>query len=261
MGMGNFMTDKTWFTIDKVDDSTFIISEYRHPEETHCYLLCGSEKALLIDTGLGICNIYNEVIKLTEKSVSAVSTHVHWDHIGGHRYFENFYAHEAEQKWLCGEFPLPIALIQKMITDAYDLPSNYVVEKYKIFQGNPNELLEDGDVIELGDRKIKVIHTPGHSPGHMCFFDETNKYMFTGDLIYKGTLFANYQSTDPQEYLASVNKLLTYNADRIFPGHHTLNISPEFVEQVKNALQKLNNDNLLCHGSGRFDYDDWSILL
>ena len=59
------MAEKTWFTIDKVDESTFIISEYRHPEETHCYLLCGSKNALLIDTGLGICNICNEIIKLT----------------------------------------------------------------------------------------------------------------------------------------------------------------------------------------------------
>ncbi len=49
-----------WFTIDKIDDTTYIISEYRHPEETHCYLLIGSERCLLIDTGLGIGNIYEQ---------------------------------------------------------------------------------------------------------------------------------------------------------------------------------------------------------
>ena len=43
-----------WFTIDRIDESSFIISEYRHWEETHAYLLCGKERALLIDTGLGI---------------------------------------------------------------------------------------------------------------------------------------------------------------------------------------------------------------
>ena len=52
-----------WFTIDKIDGDTYIISEYRHWEETHCYLLNGSERSLLIDTGLGICNIFDEVIK------------------------------------------------------------------------------------------------------------------------------------------------------------------------------------------------------
>lgn len=58
---------KDWFTIDKIDDTTYIISEYRHWEETHCYLLIGSERCLLIDTRLGICNIYEQVRKLTDE--------------------------------------------------------------------------------------------------------------------------------------------------------------------------------------------------
>jgi hypothetical protein len=53
-----------WFTIDQVDKETHTISEYRHWEETHCYLLNGSRYSLLIDTGLGICNIHNEVSNL-----------------------------------------------------------------------------------------------------------------------------------------------------------------------------------------------------
>ena len=65
-----------WFTIDRVDDNTCIISEYRHWEETHCYLLNGSERSLLIDTGLDISNIYGEVIKFTNKSITAVATHI-----------------------------------------------------------------------------------------------------------------------------------------------------------------------------------------
>lgn len=87
---------KNWFTIDQIDADTHIISEYRHWEETHCYLLEGEERCLLIDTGLGICNISEEVKKLTDKPVTAVATHIHWDHIGGHEYYPDFYAHEAE---------------------------------------------------------------------------------------------------------------------------------------------------------------------
>ena len=63
-----------WFTIDRIDSETIIISEYRHWEETHCYLLNGKEKSLLIDTGLGISNIYDEVRKLTDKPIAAVAT-------------------------------------------------------------------------------------------------------------------------------------------------------------------------------------------
>ena len=85
-----------WFTIDKVDADTWIISEYRHWEETHCYLLNGQERSLLIDTGLGICDISKIISGLTDKPVTAVATHIHWDHIGGLAHYPDFYAHEAE---------------------------------------------------------------------------------------------------------------------------------------------------------------------
>ncbi|PKL27389.1 MAG: MBL fold metallo-hydrolase, partial [Spirochaetae bacterium HGW-Spirochaetae-2] len=87
---------KDWFSIDRIDTDTCIISEYRHWEETHCYLINGTASSLLIDTGLGICNIHAEVMKLTNKPIIAVATHIHWDHIGGHRYFPDFYAHKDE---------------------------------------------------------------------------------------------------------------------------------------------------------------------
>ena len=66
---------KEWFTINQIDTATYIISEYRHWEETHCYLLNGSRRSLLIDTGLGISNIYNEAVKLTDKPIAAAATH------------------------------------------------------------------------------------------------------------------------------------------------------------------------------------------
>ena len=65
-----------WFTIDTIDKDTYIISEYRHWEETHCYLLQGQEKSLLIDTGLGICDISVPVKALTDRPVAAAATHL-----------------------------------------------------------------------------------------------------------------------------------------------------------------------------------------
>lgn len=125
---------KPWFTIDEIDDRTHIISEYRHWEETHCYL-----------------------------------------------------------------------------------PEGYDVSTYEFFQGTPTRVLHDGDVIELGDRSIDVFHTPGHSPGHMCFWEASTGYLFTGDLVYKDTLFAYYPSTDPQEYLCSLEKSPRYLSRGSFP--------------------------------------------
>jgi len=129
----------TWFTIDHIDKETYVISEYRHWEETHCYLLNGSEYSLLIDTGLGICGIHNQVNKLTDKPVIAIATHIHWDHIGGHRFFPDFYAHKAELNWLNGEFPLTIEQIKGMVVDRCDLPKGYDVNTYEFFSGQPGK--------------------------------------------------------------------------------------------------------------------------
>lgn len=71
-----------WFTVEMIDETTYAISEYKHCEETHCYLLIGDGKALLIDTGLGVANIKEVVEAITSLPVLAVATHVHWDHIG-----------------------------------------------------------------------------------------------------------------------------------------------------------------------------------
>ena len=133
----------------------------------------GKEKSLLIDTGLGISNIYDEVRKLTDKPIAAVATHIHWDHIGGHKYFPEFYAHAEELDWLDGKFPLTIETVKEMVVDRCDLPDGFHVDDYVFFQGIPTKVLNDHDVIDIGGREIEVLHTPGHSPGHLCFGKKT----------------------------------------------------------------------------------------
>lgn len=250
-----------WFTVGQIDKDTWMLSEYRHPEETHCYLLNGSGRSLLIDTGLGIFNIYDEVRKLTDNPVTAVATHIHWDHIGGLKYFPDFYAHRKELKWLSGEFPLPIEMIKKMAVGHCDLPENYDIDTYTVFQGVSTRVLNDGDIIDIGGRRIQVLHTPGHSPGHMCFWEKEKGYLFTGDLVYKGTLFAYYPSTNPEDYLKSLEKISQLPVERVFPGHHSLDIQPEILIRMRNAFRRLEEEGKLQHGSGAFDYGDWVVWL
>ncbi|MDE5897214.1 MAG: MBL fold metallo-hydrolase [Clostridia bacterium] len=252
---------KNWFTVDRIDDITYCISEYRHWEETHCYLLIGNARCLLIDTGLGICNIAEQVKKLTEKPVVAVATHIHWDHIGGHRYFPDFYAHENELPWLHGEFPLSIQTVRNMVVDSCDLPEGFDVNAYEMFQGTPTKVLNGGETIELGERQIEVLHTPGHSPGHLCFWEKNRGYVFTGDLIYRDTLFAYYPSTDPEAYLASLETIAALPAKKLFPAHHSLEILPELAVRMRNALRELKRQGKLRHGAGTFDFGDWAIRL
>jgi glyoxylase-like metal-dependent hydrolase (beta-lactamase superfamily II) len=252
---------KPWFTVTQIDESTHIISEYRHWEETHSYLLEGNDRALLIDTGLGICDISKEVQKLTDKPVTAVATHIHWDHIGGHQYYPDFYAHEDELNWLTGQFPLTMEVVRGMVTDRCELPEGYDVSKYELFQGTPTRVLQDGDVIELGNRTITALHTPGHSPGHLCFWEAERGYLYTGDLVYKDTLFAYYPSTDPQAYLKSLEKIAALPVKKVFPAHHSLEIEPEILDRMRDEFSKLDREGKLHHGSGTFDYGDWAIWL
>lgn len=250
-----------WFTLDKIDNETFILSEYRHWEETHCYLLCGTKKALLIDTGLGICDISQEVKKLTHLPVTAAATHIHWDHIGGHRYFPDFYAHEAELPWLQGEFPLSMETVREMVLDRCDPPEDFDIGKYELFQGAPARVLRDGDVIDLGGRLVEVLHTPGHSPGHMCFFERERGYLFTGDLVYKDVLFAYCPSTDPEAYPESMERVAALPAERVFPAHHSLDTQPELLVRIRDAFRNLKAEGKLHHGGGQFDCGDFGIWI
>lgn len=250
-----------WFTHGKIDHDTFILSEYRHWEETHCYLLCGTNKALLIDTGLGICDISKEIKKLTALPVTAVATHIHWDHIGGHKYYPDFYAHEAELDWLNGKFPLSRETVRQMVLDRCEAPEDFDIGQYEMFQGAPTRVLEDGDVIDLGGRRLEALHTPGHSPGHMCFFERERGYLFTGDLVYKDMLFAYYPSTDPEAYLASMERAASLPVKRVFPAHHSLDTSPELLARVRDAFRELKAAGKLHHGGGQFDYGDFGIWI
>jgi Zn-dependent hydrolases, including glyoxylases len=119
-----------------------------------------------------------------------------------------FYVHEAETEWINGGFPLTIEQVRDFLTEEpCDFPKDFDVNKYHLFKGVPTRVLKDGDTIELGKRTIQILHTPGHSPGSMCFYEKDNGYLYTGDLIYIGELFAYYPSTDPIAYMNSIKKL------------------------------------------------------
>lgn len=250
-----------WFTTESLDGDTYVLSEDRHWEHTHCYLLNGSARSLLIDTGLGIGDLNGLVRDLTDRPVVAVATHAHWDHIGGHSGFPCFYVHEAEQKWLDGAFPLPLAQVRAMVADCDSLPRDFRPETYTIFQGTPNRVLQDGDEIDLGGRRLQVLHTPGHSPGHMCFWEAERGYLFTGDLVYMGTLFASYPSTDPAAYLTSLKRVAAFAGKTGFSrASRPANATGYFACDGR-GFSGATGCGALHHGSGTFSYGDWSVQL
>lgn len=257
---GLFM--RGWFTVEEIDGQTLAISEYQHWEQVHSYLVIGSEKAALIDTGLGVSNIKNIVTQLTDLPIQVVTTHVHWDHIGGHSLFEDIAVHRYEEGWLAEKFPIPLAVVKSnLMKDPCDFPASFKIDDYTIYQGKPTLVLDDNDIINLGNRKLQVIHTPGHSPGHICLYESDTGYLFTGDLIYKGTLYAFYPSTNPVDFMNSVKKLLTIPVKRILPAHNSLNISVSLISDINEAFSSIEKQGNLVQGNGVFDFGEFRIWI
>ncbi|WP_369297697.1 MBL fold metallo-hydrolase [uncultured Neglectibacter sp.] len=249
-----------WFTIEPLDKDTYAISEYRHWEETHCYLLLGTSSALLIDTGLGVSNIKEEVDKLTDLPITVATTHAHWDHIGGHGLFGSIAVHRLERNWLAEKFPIPLAAVKgSLLQKACDFPPDFSPNAYQIFQGEPQLLLEDGTEFDLGNRIIQTIYTPGHSPGHCCFYEPERQYLFSGDLLYRGCLYAFYPTTDPLLFYQSVQKVNRRPVSRLFPGHHDLEIPVRLAEEIEEGFSSLECQDKLKQGNGLFDFGSFQI--
>lgn len=74
-------------------------------------------------------------------------------------------------------------------------------------------------------------------------------------------LFAYYPSTEPKAYLDSLEKVAALHVKKVFPGHHSLDIQPEILIRMRDALRNLKADGKLHHGSGTFQYGDWGVWL
>ena len=250
-----------WFTVERIDDATFALSEYRHWEETHSYLLLGRDRALLLDTGLGVGDLRREVEALTDRPVTVALTHVHWDHIGGCGQFAAPAVHAAEVDWL-RRFPLPEAAVRRQLCARDPLfPAGFSPENYRVFSGEPGRVLREGDIIDLGGQQVQVLHTPGHSPGHCCYYEAARGRLYAGDLLYRGCLDAFSPTTSPEDYLASLERIAALPLREILPGHHALNCPPDLAVRARDGFRRLWERGLLHQGAGRFDFGDFQVHL
>ena len=254
-----------WFTVKAIDSTTFAISEYGHWEQVHSYLLLGQNAACLIDTGLGIGNIKTITDSLTDLPIKVITTHVHWDHIGGHRHYEELYVHAGDASWLEDSFPLPVAMVRRdLMRDPLTrpVPAEFNPAEYAPFRGKATTYLADGDHLELGGRTVRIVHTPGHSPGHICAYEEERGYLYTGDLLYKGTLYAFYPSTDPIAFAESIERLTKLpHIARLLPAHNELEIPVSLLHLANAGFQELRERGQLYQGSGLYDFGDVKIKI
>ncbi len=172
-------------------------------ENTYIYFDETSSIGVIIDPGAEPDKIYTAVKNNALKITHILLTHGHWDHIGAvEKLVEKTGAkvavHEAELELL------------KMF--AAEIRSDIKVDT----------VLKNGDIIPVAGTKLKVLHTPGHTPGGVCFYDEAEKILFTGDtLFYESVGRTDFEYSEPEDELASiVNVIYKLPEDVIaFPGH------------------------------------------
>lgn len=211
-------------------------------DKTTMYLVEGDSLALLIDTGTSVKDLDKIVARLTDKPYEVVATHAHYDHIGNIRYFDEIYLHEADQ-----------TLDTKALRE---------------YRGKVKTVAE-GNVFDLGGRRLEVVHTPGHTPGSIVLVDYDNKIAFTGDAFGSGQLWMQLQ---PQVSFAtlieSCGKMIEIMTERgvekLYVGHYPypkrplgidymtdVDIAARMIDQgdVASATQFGDNARLLRNGS------------
>ena len=196
------------YRIKQLNDHTWVIAEDLDVMVDAMYLVTGSRKAALIDTGAGIGDLRGLVERITPLPVMVLTTHLHTDHAGGNPLFDEIYVNPAD------EFLMPesMGLEWRMNFLRGSLQNN--PEKLAEIEKGINRItrfdffpLADGDVFDLGGVTLRAIAFPGHTPGSMMFYDEGARVLFAGDSINTTPwLFLPY-SAPVRRYLDKLEEL------------------------------------------------------
>lgn len=178
---------------------TYPLGEYG----ANCYLVINDKnrEGIVIDPGANGAGLIKEIEKLTYNIKGILLTHAHFDHIGG-------------VKELKDKYNIPVYVNQGEV-DNSKVDNN-------VYSKLPNDcsLINDGDVLNIGEINIKCLHTPGHSKGGMCFLIEDS--VFTGDTLFQGSIGrTDFISGDFKTLIDSIQKkLITLDGDtKVYPGH------------------------------------------
>lgn len=200
----------------------------------------GSKRDMIVDTGMGVASLVDEAQDLLDRSVTAVATHGHGDHIGSHHEFnrqhDEVLIHQAE----AGDLERP-TLDSLDIAEAWGpegiasleaagyqvdapyfvtaLPPGMTLDGFHQKPAKVSRLIDEGDVIDLGDRQFDVLHLPGHSPGSIGLWEEATGILFSGDAIYDGPLLDGFSDSNIEDYCNTMDRLIDLPVTVVHGGH------------------------------------------
>jgi glyoxylase-like metal-dependent hydrolase (beta-lactamase superfamily II) len=215
-----------WYNVRHVADGISHIYERYVGDWLRCNIwhVRGRDRDILIDSGMGMRPLKAEIAALADRPVTAISSHAHFDHIGGAHEFDEHLGHKSEAEiYENPTRPATCAIGAWIRTETITaLPhENYRIEDFALTPAPLTGYLDEGDIVDLGDRAFAVYHLPGHSPGSIALFEQATGILLSGDVIYDAALIDDAYHSDPQVYEASLRRLRELPVSVIHPGHGT----------------------------------------
>jgi len=256
-----------WFQVYRIRPGVFAIYEPRQSEEVISYLITGSQKAVLFDTGMGISNIETVVEELTPLPISVLNSHTHNDHVGDNWRFSDVYGmdtaftrnsargsrQDAQAEIASGEL-------------CGALPPSFDATSYQTRPFHISHWLHGGEKIRLGGRVLQVIATPGHTPDSISLLDEANGLLFTGDMYYPGLIYLYRPETNLDAYAASIRKMagMAPRLQLLLPAHNVPVADPRDLYRVLQAMEQTRSGKVqpVPHGANwEYKFAGFSFLM
>jgi len=220
-----------WFEVYRVAPGVFAIYEPHQLEEVISYLVVGTKQAALFDTGMGISDIQKVTAELTKLPVVVLNSHTHNDHVGGNWQFQDvlgmdtdFTRANAKGTTADAQHVLGPGMICGELPKGFDSRS-YGTRPFRI-----TRWIHDGDRLNLGDRVLEILSTPGHTPDAVCLLDRENGLLFTGDTYYPARIWLFGPETNLDAYATSVQRLAALAPQlKLVLGAHNVPVAPPRV--------------------------------
>lgn len=195
---------------------------------SHVYLIKGQNKNMLIDTGMAAnfprLKEHLEEVGLKPTDINLIIlTHEHFDHIGATPFFFENATVAAHS----------LAANKIQMQDEFVVGLKYFDMPTKPFHA---DFWLDGDtMIELGNYRFRIIHTPGHYSGCICLYEPEHGLLFTGDTVLGGGVLSGIMASGSiSDYVNSVQRLSCLRIDEFYPGHGRISTAPQ--EDLQKAV-------------------------
>jgi glyoxylase-like metal-dependent hydrolase (beta-lactamase superfamily II) len=191
-----------WYGVQPVGAGTLRLAEVHVDPYSvgDIWLVKGTHLAVAVDGGSGIVPAGPIVEALSDTPVLVIALTCSYDHAGGWHSFRERACHRLDAPALSepdgseiGEYLTPDQMSAIPHID-------FRLDDYEMPGAEPTRLLDDGEVIELGDRELQVLHTPGRSPGGLCLWEAATATLFTGEILYDGSHGPAWPPEDPREH-------------------------------------------------------------